>query len=72
MVMRNLAAAAKPVTEIKQEGDEYIITTTTTFKTTEIKFKLGVEFDEETADGRKCKVVTFKCMYAYLLEFFGR
>ena len=70
MVMRNLAAAAKPVTEIKQEGDEYIITTTTTFKTTEIKFKLGEEFEEETADGRKCKVATFIYQPAYLLEFF--
>ena len=28
----------------------------TTFKTTEIKFKLTEEFDETTADGRKTKV----------------
>lgn len=28
----------------------------TTFKTTEIKFKLNEEFDETTADGRKTKV----------------
>jgi len=27
----------------------------TTFKTTDIKFKLGQEFDEETGDGRKAK-----------------
>ena len=28
----------------------------TTFKTTEIKFKLNEEFDETTADGRKTNV----------------
>lgn len=28
----------------------------TTFKTTEIKFKLSEEFEETTADGRKTKV----------------
>jgi fatty acid-binding protein 3 len=54
MVMRKLAATAKPVTEITQNNDEWNIKTTTTFKTTEIKFKLGEPFDEETADGRKC------------------
>lgn len=31
--------------------------TVSTFKTTEINFKLGVEFDETTADDRKCKSV---------------
>jgi len=56
MVMRKLAATAKPVTEISKAEDEtYTIKTCTTFKTTEIKFKLGQEFDEETADGRQCK-----------------
>ncbi|XP_054476982.1 fatty acid binding protein 4b [Anoplopoma fimbria] len=29
----------------------------TTFKTTEIKFKLSEEFDETTADGRKTKTI---------------
>ncbi|XP_031154949.1 fatty acid binding protein 4b [Sander lucioperca] len=33
----------------------------TTFKTTEIKFKLSQEFDETTADGRKTKTtITFE------------
>jgi hypothetical protein len=57
--MRKMAATATPTTEISQggpNGDEWTIKTSTTFKTTEIKFKLGEEFDEETADGRKCKV----------------
>lgn len=54
-VMRKLAATATPTTEITQSGDEWRIKTMTTFKTTDIKFKLGQEFDEETGDGRKCK-----------------
>jgi len=54
-MMRKLASTAKPTTEISQSGDEWNIKTSTTFKTTEIKFKLGEPFDEETADGRKCK-----------------
>lgn len=56
MVTRKLAAAATPITEITQDGDTWNIKTTTTFKTTEIQFKLGEEFDETTGDGRECKV----------------
>jgi hypothetical protein len=55
MVMRKLAASATPETEITQADGTYKIKTSTTFKTTEINFKLGEPFDEETADGRKCK-----------------
>ncbi|CAG7833766.1 unnamed protein product, partial [Allacma fusca] len=55
MVMRKLAASATPETEISQADGSYKIKTSTTFKTTEINFKLGEPFDEETADGRKCK-----------------
>jgi len=55
MVMRKMAASATPVTDIVQTGDDWNIKTSTTFKTTDIKFQLGKEFDEETADGRKCK-----------------
>ena len=55
--MRKMASSATPTTEIsKSDKDEWTIKTMTTFKTTEIKFKLGQEFDEETADGRHCKV----------------
>jgi len=55
MVMRKLAASASPETEISQTDGNYKIKTSTTFKTTEINFKMGEPFDEETADGRKCK-----------------
>ena len=55
MMTRKLANAATPVTEITVDGDTYTIKTSTTFKTTEIKFKLGEEFDETTGDGRQVK-----------------
>merc|ERR1712168_730304 len=38
-------------------GDTVTVKTQSTFKNTEINFKLGEEFDETTADGRKVKSV---------------
>ncbi|CAG0884384.1 unnamed protein product [Darwinula stevensoni] len=53
MVMRKLGSTAKPVQDIKVENGKWTIITTTTFKTTNIEFRLGEEFEETTADGRK-------------------
>nr|ABX75508.1 fatty acid binding protein [Lycosa singoriensis] len=55
MVMRKAGALSKPVVEIKQDGDYFILKTTTTFKTSEIKFKLDEEFEETRMDGSVCK-----------------
>ena len=52
-----MGASVSPVVEVTKDGDEYVMKTTSTFKTSDIKFKPGVEFDEETADGRKVKSV---------------
>ncbi|KAK0132018.1 Cellular retinoic acid-binding protein 1 [Merluccius polli] len=49
------AAAAKPHVEIRQDGEQFYIKTSTTVRTTEINFTIGEEFHEETVDGRKCK-----------------
>lgn len=59
LVMRKMGNAATPCVDITLDGDTYTLKTVTTFKTTEIKFKLGEEFEETTADGRvvKSKVV---------------
>lgn len=46
----------KPTTIIEVNGDTITIKTHSTFKNTEVSFKLGVEFDETTADDRKVKV----------------
>lgn len=51
-----VAAASKPTVEIKQEDDSFYIKTSTTVRTTEINFKIGEEFEEQTVDGRPCKV----------------
>ncbi|KAM8761960.1 cellular retinoic acid-binding protein 1 isoform 2-T2 [Acanthopagrus schlegelii] len=50
-----VAAASKPHVEIKQNGEQFYIKTSTTVRTTEINFHIGEEFNEETVDGRKCK-----------------
>uniref|UniRef100_A0A8B9YLP9 Cellular retinoic acid binding protein 2 n=1 Tax=Bos mutus grunniens TaxID=30521 RepID=A0A8B9YLP9_BOSMU len=36
-------------------GDTFYIKTSTTVRTTEINFKIGEEFEEQTVDGRPCK-----------------
>ncbi|KAJ8871363.1 hypothetical protein PR048_027680 [Dryococelus australis] len=41
--------------ELTKSGDTYTLLTTSTFKNTTISFKIGEEFEEETADGRKVK-----------------
>ncbi|MBN3290388.1 FABPH protein, partial [Polypterus senegalus] len=56
-LMRQMGCSTKPTTIIELNGDEIIVKTQSTFKNTEIKFKLGEEFDEDTADGRKVKSV---------------
>ena len=50
------AAASKPHVEIKQNDEHFYIKTSTTVRTTEVNFLIGEEFNEETVDGRKCKV----------------
>ncbi|KAM8911183.1 fatty acid-binding protein 9-like [Lycaon pictus] len=54
---RNLAGLAKPRISISANGDEVNIKTESSFKNTEISFKLGEEFEEITADNRKVKSI---------------
>ncbi|XP_070248009.1 fatty acid-binding protein 9-like isoform X2 [Myotis yumanensis] len=53
--IRHLAALEKPRICISAHGDKVSLRTETSFKNFEISFKLGEEFDETTADGRKVK-----------------
>lgn len=57
MVTRKMGSSVSPVVELTEKDGLYTLKTTSPFKNTEIKFKLGEEFDEETADGRKVKSV---------------
>ncbi|KAM4045742.1 fatty acid-binding protein, heart [Anomaloglossus baeobatrachus] len=52
---RQIANVTKPTTIISLDGDFIVLQTQSTFKNTEVKFKLNVEFDETTADDRKVK-----------------
>ncbi|MGH0138941.1 UNVERIFIED_CONTAM: hypothetical protein FKN15_068064 [Acipenser sinensis] len=52
---RQVGNVAKPTIIISQEGDKVVVKTQSTFKNTEISFKLGEEFDENTPDDRNCK-----------------
>ncbi|CAG0925547.1 unnamed protein product, partial [Notodromas monacha] len=55
IVLRNLANVATPTIEFsKGDDDTWTMTTSATFRTVEIKFKLNEEFEEVTGDGRKC------------------
>ena len=54
---RQVANMTKPTTIIEVNGDAIIVKTQSTFKNTEVSFKLGVEFDETTADDRKVKSI---------------
>ncbi|OQR70003.1 fatty acid-binding protein [Tropilaelaps mercedesae] len=55
IMLRKLATSAKPNVEISKNGDEWTLRTVSTMKTTEIKFKIGEEFEEVKADGTKGK-----------------
>jgi hypothetical protein len=54
-IMAKLGSTAKPTLIIEHDGDTWTIKSETTFKSTKIVCKLGVEFDETTADDRKMK-----------------
>ncbi|XP_060534425.1 fatty acid-binding protein, adipocyte-like isoform X1 [Cylas formicarius] len=55
LVTRKVGGAVSPVVELNKQGDEYVLTSNSTFKNVVTKFKPGVEFDQETPDGRKVK-----------------
>nr|WPK49598.1 FABP2 [Pseudechiniscus sp.]WPK49608.1 FABP3 [Pseudechiniscus sp.] len=58
LVTRKLGASATPVVTITKEGDgKYRLKTETAMKTSEIAFRIGEQFDEETLDGRQVKTV---------------
>ncbi len=57
---RNLAKSASPTVEVIVDGDSYTIKTSSTLKNSEIKFKLGEEFEEDRADGKKVQTSVTK------------
>jgi fatty acid-binding protein 3 len=57
IIVRKMGATVSPVVQVTENNGEYTLKTESTFKNSEIKFKLGEEFEEETPDGRKVKSV---------------
>jgi len=53
--MAAIGSTAKPTLIISVEGDTWTLKSETLIKNTKVQFKLGVEFDETTADDRKMK-----------------
>lgn len=66
-LVRKAAAHLKPDVDISKDCDEWCIKSMSTFKNTELKFKLGEELDETTADGRKVKT-TITCENGVLIQ----
>lgn len=56
LALRKMGNMVKPTLTISIEGDKVVLKNSSTFKTTELSFKLGEEFEETTADGRNVKV----------------
>uniref|UniRef100_A0A2K5J5T7 Lipocalin/cytosolic fatty-acid binding domain-containing protein n=1 Tax=Colobus angolensis palliatus TaxID=336983 RepID=A0A2K5J5T7_COLAP len=54
---RQVASMTKPTTIIKKNGDIITLKTQSTFKNKEVSFKLGMEFDETTADDKQVKSI---------------
>ncbi|KAJ9582346.1 hypothetical protein L9F63_003306, partial [Diploptera punctata] len=55
LVTRKMGNTVSPVIELVEKDGEYTLTSNSTFKNIAVSFKLGQEFDQETADGRKVK-----------------
>ncbi|XP_048413605.1 fatty acid-binding protein, heart-like isoform X3 [Stegostoma tigrinum] len=52
---RQVGNVLKPTTIIKVDGDNVILQTKSTYRSTEIIFQLDKPFNEHTADNRDCK-----------------
>ncbi|CAJ0932761.1 unnamed protein product, partial [Mesorhabditis belari] len=59
LITRKLAANLKPVLEFVIEDGKWTMTSTSTFKTHVVKFEIGAEFNDKTADGRDVKSTFF-------------
>lgn len=55
-MMAAIGNKARPTLYVSIDGDTWTLKSESTFKSSTIHFKLGVEFDETTADDRKMKV----------------
>merc|ERR1711997_766553 len=61
-LLRKAATASSPVFEVTYDTDSetWLFKTSTILKSMELKFKLGVEFEEKSPDGREVRAVVTK------------
>ena len=59
-LIRKAATASTPVMTVTENDGKWKMTLKTVLKTNELNFKIGVEFEEKTADGRHCKTTVTK------------
>ena len=57
-----MAKDIKPITEIKQKGNDFVVTSKTPGKTVTNTFTIGKESDITTMDGKKLKVCTLSLL----------
>ena len=55
MIQRKAAAALKPTLTISKNGSEWTLKLASSLKSSTLTASEGVEFDEETLDGRKSR-----------------
>ena len=55
ITLAKVVTRVAPTMVITQHGNEWKIITKSIFKPVELKFELGVPFDEISTDGRRCK-----------------
>merc|ERR1711887_19463 len=56
-LLRKAATVSTPIVEITESNGVWSIKSSTTLKSMELKFKIGVEFEETTPDGRDVTAV---------------
>merc|ERR1712154_297351 len=72
LVTRKLGNKSSPVVTITEEAGEFTMKQESLVKTSEIKFRIGQEFDEVTADGRQVKSkMTLKSPNVMIHEMLG-
>ncbi|KAM7175251.1 fatty acid-binding protein 5-like [Macrochelys suwanniensis] len=57
MAMRKIGSMAKPDVYISKDGDTITIKTESTFKSSQLSFKLGEKCEEDTLDSRKVQTL---------------
>merc|ERR1712026_583293 len=72
LVTRKLGNKSSPTVTVTEDNGEYTFKQESLVKTSEIKFKIGEEFDEVTADGRQVKsLMTLKAPNVMVHEMRG-